>query len=105
MAATHILGAELFEDDSQAVAPAARPAPLTDWRRRRILIAAAAAAAVGAPVRILDIRPEGEEPNGWVRRSRVRTRAARQTRAATPRRPGATVATPDEEPAGNEEAL
>jgi len=52
---------------------------LTDSQRRRILIAAAAAAAVGAPVRIVDIRP-----SQWMRKS---GRGAQLPRAVPRRRP------------------
>jgi hypothetical protein len=98
MAATPILGAELLEAEIQTGAPGAGDAPLTDWQRKRILIAAAAAAAVGGPVRILDIRPAGDAQNAWVKRSRVRVRAARHARSATPRRPGVALPPPEEEP-------
>ncbi len=48
---------------------------LTESERRRILIAAAAAAAVGAPVRILEIRPVSNPLDSWTRKSRFRKNA------------------------------
>jgi hypothetical protein len=42
------------------------------WRRLRILIAAAATAALGAPIRILDIRSTGR----WARKGRAGVRPA-----------------------------
>ena len=56
-------------------------------QRRRILIAAAAAAAVGAPVRILDIRLAHEPASRWLKGGRAVNRAAR--RPAWLRRPAA----------------
>ncbi len=81
----------------QAVSPAwigpagGTDCPTNDWQRRRILIAAAAAAVVGAPVRILDIRPAAEAPDRWVRKARVTV----QTRTVPrPRRPAPRTAEP-----------
>ena len=58
-------------------------------RRRRILIAAAAAAAIGAPVRILDIRLAHEQASRWLQTGRSVNRAARRPqwlrRAAAPK--------------------
>ena len=48
-------------------------APLTEFERRQILIAAAATAALGAPVRILDIRAVSR----WARKGRAGVRPAR----------------------------
>ncbi|MBZ5583170.1 MAG: hypothetical protein LAQ30_13395 [Acidobacteriia bacterium] len=57
---------------------------LSDWQRRRILIAAAAAAALGAPVRILDIRPAAGAPSRWVRKGRLTSQSRGAPRARRP---------------------
>ncbi len=72
------------EWETEAVEAAVFTEPLTDWQRRRILIAAAAAAAVGAPVRVLDIRPAGAPPSKWIRKTRL---AVRMRSVPRPRNP------------------
>jgi hypothetical protein len=62
--------AESIEKDEMAGTAAART-PLTEWRRRGILIAAAATAALGAPVRILDIRSAAGSASRWARKGRA----------------------------------
>jgi hypothetical protein len=62
----------------EEAAPAAR-APLTDWQRRCILIAAAATAALGAPVRVVDIRPVKDPADQWKRKTRTASRMPRRT--------------------------
>ncbi len=57
---------------------------LAGYERRRILIAAAAAAAVGAPVRVVEVRPVSGPLDAWTRKSRPLRRAAAPRRRSAP---------------------
>jgi len=96
MAATTLLDAEVTAES--AVAPAQTApgtSPLSGSQRRCILIAAAATAAVGAPVRILDVRPAPVDPvNRWTRAGR----AGRQIGRGAPVLRRGAVATHEAEP-------
>jgi hypothetical protein len=60
-----------LNEDGDAAKPEGQRRPLTDWQRKQILIAAAATVALGAPVRILEIRQADEPATRWTRTGRA----------------------------------